>query len=84
MKNLEKKHKFLIKNFETIEKKEINNKRELSFQNTLNIDENSDEKKEVNIIKLHEDDMDQLLNYINEEEKRRIKIEKKKGKKIQR
>ena len=83
LEEIEKKHKFLIKNFETIEKKEINNKRELSFQNTLNIDENSDEKKEVNIIKLHEDDMDQLLNYINEEEKRRIKIEKKKGKKIQ-
>ena len=34
-------------------------------------------KGEINIIKLHEEDINQILNYINEEEKRRIRIKEK-------
>ena len=63
----------LIKNFETIGKI---NKRRLSEGN-INIEQN--DSNEVNIIKLQDADIEKILNYINEEEKKRLtRIEKEK------
>ena len=62
----------LIKNFETVKI----NKRRLSEGN-INIDQN--DSNEVNIIKLQDADIEKILNYINEEEKKRLtRIEKEK------
>ena len=75
--SIEKRKKFLIKDFEILNKSEKIIKRNKSkediprFENAeMNLNE------QVNIIKLHEDDMDQIVNFINEEEKRRIRIKK--------
>ena len=77
----EKAKKFLIKDFEILDKNKKELKRNLSEQNlpTLNEnnnDENNPNQSEVNIIKLHEDDIDQIVDFINEEERRRIRRQK--------
>lgn len=75
---LEKKQKFKIKNFEVIDKKEIRGR--LSFHNTSKIENKNfnknNKENEVNVIKLQEEDIEQIVNFINDEEKRRIKNEK--------
>ena len=77
--NFENNKKSLIKNFEVIDKQKIF-KRNLSYDNISKNDEknkqSSLDKDQVNIIKLQEDDVDQIVNFINEEEKRKIRIEK--------
>ena len=74
---IEKNKKFLIKDFEVLNKNEKIIKKNKSKDDIPRFE--NDEmnlKEEVNIIKLHEDDMDQIVNFINEEEKRRIRIKK--------
>lgn len=57
----------LIKNFEIIKKKP---RRFLSDGN-IHEDERAIEQNQVNIIKLQDIDIDKILNFVNEEEKRR-------------
>ena len=70
--------KFSIKDFEILEDNERIIKRNLSYHKISRLD--NDEmnlKGKINVIKLHDEDMSQILNYINEEEKRRIRIKEK-------
>ena len=64
-------HNF-IKNFEIIN---LEDKRNLSEGNIINAP-NINESNEVNIIKLQDTDIDKIVDFVNEEEKRRIKNEK--------
>ena len=78
----ENRKKFTIKDFETLEEEDEKKiKRNLSHHNISRL-ENAEMnlKGEVNVIKLHEEDVEQILNYINEEEKRRIRIKEKEEK----
>ena len=74
--DLDKIKRFKIKDFEIINKNNII-KRNLSFQHNTKLEttKNSNDG-EINILKLYEDDMDRIVNFINDEEKRRVKIEK--------
>ena len=80
----EKTKKFCIKDFEILEEDEKIIKRNLShhrisrpYNGEMNL------KGEINVIKLHDEDINQILNYINEEEKRRIRIKEKEEEKNQ-
>ena len=74
---IEKNKKFLIKDFEVLNKNEKIIKRNKSKDDIPRL-ENAEMnlKEQVNVIKLHEDDMDQIVNFMNEEEKRRIRMKK--------
>ena len=74
--DIEKIKIFRIKDFEVIKKDEKKIKRNLSHHNLSTL-ENKDEmnlKGEINVLKLNEEDLDQLVAYINEEERRKSKI----------
>ena len=60
----------IIKNFELIE---IKPKRNISEGN---IKTDKSESDELNVIKLQDSDIDKIVNFVNEEEKRRLKTEK--------
>ena len=62
----------LIKNFEIIKKKP----RRLLSDGNIHVDESAIESNQVNIIKLQDIDIDKILNFVNEEEKRRLKKDK--------
>ena len=73
----EERKKFSIKDFESLDNDEKIIKRNVSNDNISRHD--NDEmnlKGEVNVIKFHDNDMDQIVNFINEEERRRIRIKK--------
>ena len=73
--DFEKTKRFKIKDFEYIEKEKP--KRKLSFQNIIKVEEPKNQNEgELNVIKLYDDDMERIVNYINDEEKRRVKKEK--------
>ena len=73
---MENNKKSIIKNFEVLTKDEKIFKKNFSYNDIYKIDEKRNDKNEVNIIKLHENDIDQIVEFINEEEKRKIRIEK--------
>ena len=59
----------IIKNFEIIKKKKKRNRTD----GNIHLNDNEDE---VNIIKLQDTDIDKILKFVNEEEKRRLKNDK--------
>ena len=87
--NLEKPKKFLIKDFQILDQSEKKIKRNLSFNNTSKLEEEknkniNEDQPEVNIITLQQDDIDQIVNFINEEEKRKKRTEKNNNKNLNR
>ena len=73
--DFEKTKRFKIKDFEYIEKEKP--KRKLSFQNIIKVEKPKKQNEDgLNVIKLYDDDMEKIVNFINDEEKRRVKREK--------
>ena len=62
----------LIKNFEILKK----NPRRILSDGNIHLDESTVESNQLNIIKLQDTDIDKILNFVNEEEKRRLKNDK--------
>ena len=85
--NLEKPKKFLIKDFHVLNQSEKKIKRNLSFNYSSKLEEEknkniNEDQPEVNIITLQQDDIDQIVNFINEEEKRKKRTEKNNNKNL--
>ena len=73
--DFEKTKRFKIKDFEYIEKEKP--KRKLSFQNIIKVEKPKNQNEgDLNVIKLYDDDMERIVDFINDEEKRRVKKEK--------